>query len=174
MRGGFGSSNAGRSADRPALHFHGKGSDGEWHLPRLLPLEAAARGQRPSPLSLCFANPALPRGEPLAGRESFRLKCKVCGRAKAFPRSGEGGCDQREQTDEGAGKQPLSGNYPSSASLRSAPSPQGVKASAVAGKFPGEPQSVRFRPPAPLGGAAAAAAEGLQMEDREKIVERSG
>ena len=37
----------------------------------------------------------------------------MCGSAKAFPRSGEGGCDQREQSDEGAGKQLLSGNYPS-------------------------------------------------------------
>ena len=66
--------------------------------------------QRPSPLRLCFANPALPRGEPLAGRESFRSNRKVTG----------------------------------------------------------------FANPAPLGGAAAAAAEGVQMEDREKIVERSG
>ena len=51
-------------------------------------------------------------------REGFLPKRKVCGNAEAFPRSGEGGCDQREQSDEGAGKQLLSGNYPSFGATR--------------------------------------------------------
>ena len=38
--------------------------------------------------------------------------------AKAFPRSGEGGCERSEQTDEGAGKQQLTGNHPSSGATR--------------------------------------------------------
>ena len=33
-------------------------------------------------------------------------------RVKAFPRTGEGGCERSEQPDEGAGKQQLTGNYP--------------------------------------------------------------
>ena len=46
---------------------------------------------RESFLALSGANaPALPRGEPLAWRYSFRLKCKVYGLARASP-FGRGG-----------------------------------------------------------------------------------
>ena len=46
---------------------------------------------RKSFLALSGANaPALPRGEPLAWRYSFRLKCKVYGLARASP-FGRGG-----------------------------------------------------------------------------------
>ena len=59
------------------------------------------------------ALPAPSGREPLAWRESCQSNHKAYGCAKAFPRSGEGGCERSEQTNEGAGKQ-LTENYPSS------------------------------------------------------------
>ena len=44
------------------------------------------------------AAPALPKGEPLAWRQTFRCKCKPSGFARASP-FGRGGCERSEQTE---------------------------------------------------------------------------
>ena len=73
-------------------HFHGRGRGGERHLQRRF---LRKRGAAVSVLALSGANaPALPKGEPLAWRYSFRLNRKACGRARSperadFPRPGE-------------------------------------------------------------------------------------
>ena len=70
--------------------------------PKAVPLGKVASPQamtegvalRESVLALSGANaPALPKGEPLAWRYSFRLKCKVYGLARASP-FGRGGTAQ--------------------------------------------------------------------------------
>ena len=72
-------------------HFHGRGRKGKRHLQRRF---LRKRGAGVSVLALSGANaPALPRGEPLAWRYSFRLKCKVYGLARASP-FGRGGTAQ--------------------------------------------------------------------------------
>ena len=69
-------------------HFHGRGRNGKRHLQRCF---LRKRGAAVSVLALSGANaPALPRGEPLAWRYSFRLKCKVYGLARVSP-FGRGG-----------------------------------------------------------------------------------
>ncbi len=72
-------------------HFHGRDRNGKRHLQRRF---LRKRGAGVSVLALSGANaPALPRGEPLAWRYSFRLKCKVYGLARASP-FGRGGTAQ--------------------------------------------------------------------------------
>jgi len=44
---------------------------------------------------------------------------------KAFPQSGEGGCERSEQTDEGAGKQQLTGEITPHLALRATFPPRG-------------------------------------------------
>ena len=73
-----------------------------------------------------------PRQLPLGGslwraRKLCTLVRNFAVTAEAFPRSGEGGCERSEQTDEGAGKWQFVGNHPSSGA-NAPPSPQGVKA----------------------------------------------
>ena len=69
--------------------FHGWGRKGKRQLPRLFPAETVARRGAPSPSQSPLVT-ALPKGEPLAWRYSFRLNCKVCGFARASP-FGRGG-----------------------------------------------------------------------------------
>ena len=72
--------------------FHRWGRNGKRHLQRRF---LRKRGAAVSVLALSGANaPALPKGEPLAWRYSFRLNRKACGRARSperadFPRPGE-------------------------------------------------------------------------------------
>ena len=69
--------------------FHGWSRKGKRQLPRLFPAETVARRGAPSPSQSPLVT-ALPKGEPLAWRHSFRLNCKVCGFARASP-FGRGG-----------------------------------------------------------------------------------
>ena len=69
--------------------FHGRGRKGKRQLPRLFPAETVARRGASSPSQSPLVT-ALPKGEPLAWRHSFRLNCKVCGFARASP-FGRGG-----------------------------------------------------------------------------------
>ena len=80
---------SGASADAPLALFHGRGRKGKRKLPRLFPAETVARRGAPSPSQSPLVT-ALPKGEPLAWRHSFRLNCKVCGFARASP-FGRGG-----------------------------------------------------------------------------------
>ena len=52
------------------MHFHGRGLCGRRQLPRLFPLEAAARGQRASPLSLAPLGSS-PKGRALGSAAKF-------------------------------------------------------------------------------------------------------
>ena len=88
----------GASADAPVSHFHERGRRGKRHLHRRFLRKRGAAG---NPLSHRCAMPAPPRGrlnslsqnltvlpapserEPLAWRESIRLKCKAYGRARS-------------------------------------------------------------------------------------------
>ena len=76
--------------DAPLSHFHGWGRGGKRHLQRLLPAEAAALRWEIPPQSRCARQ--LPQGD------AFRGGSKLSGIAKSRP-LGEGGCDQREQTE---------------------------------------------------------------------------
>ena len=80
---------SGASADALLALFHGRGRKGKRQLPRLFPAETVARRGAPSPSQSPLVT-ALPKGEPLAWRHSFRLNCKVCGFARASP-FGRGG-----------------------------------------------------------------------------------
>ena len=80
---------SGASADAPLALFHGRGRKGKRQLPRWFPAETVARRGASSPSQSPLVT-ALPKGEPLAWRHSFRLNCKVCGFARASP-FGRGG-----------------------------------------------------------------------------------
>ena len=65
-------------------HFHGRGWNGKRHLQRRF---LRKRGAAVSGLALSVSSlrslPPLPKGEALAWRCSFWLKCKACGRARS-------------------------------------------------------------------------------------------
>jgi hypothetical protein len=48
----------------------------------------------------------------MKNRGTSLTKSKLLPKQKPSPVRGEGGCERSEQTDEGAGKQQLTGNYP--------------------------------------------------------------
>ena len=74
-----------------SISMGGKGGGYTYYI-RSEPSQSAPAGRirHPRPLSQSLtALPALPKGEPLAWREGFWLKCKACGRAEAFPHRGK-------------------------------------------------------------------------------------
>ncbi len=76
---------------------------------------------RKEPSQASLRDASSPEGGVLGIAGNLPTKLQVCGRTKAFPWSGEGGCERSEQTDEGAGKQQLTANYPSSGATRHLP-----------------------------------------------------
>ena len=137
---------SGASADAPLSHFHGRGR----------------KGKRPRPLSQSLtALPALPKGEPLAWRYSFRLNCKVCGFARASP-FGRGGIASA-MTERAS---PLPGrDTPSVLSLR-------VKPPSPRGRLQAVPQSFWFRQRLPPRGSCQsrqALTEGVKLPLRGQI-----
>ena len=126
--------------------FHGWGRKGKRQLPRLFPAETVARRGAPSPSQSPLVT-ALPKGEPLAWRHSFRLNCKVCGFARASP-FGRGGIASA-MTERAS---PLPGRgTPSVLPLR-------VKPPSPRGRLQAMPQSFPSRQRRPLGGAVTALA----------------
>ena len=79
--------NSGKSADFPELPFHGRGRGGKRHLQRRFLRKRGAAGESflqtfsgLNSLSQSLTALTAPSGrEPLAWRESFRLKHKACG-----------------------------------------------------------------------------------------------
>ena len=131
---------------------------------------AAPAGRTLSVCSLC-SQPAPPEGGVFLHLTVSRAKPPPSGEVASRSDDGEGsGASPLPET-----QQLLSRTLIRLLPLVAATFPRLGEGFSSDGKVPGQPAKLPVpSSPLPLGGAAAAAAEGFSMENREKIVERSG